>query len=89
MSGRVKSRQGGSSAALEQATLSINERILKECHTLYTDADKGVYCVVFLIEEAKFLLFFFSCDDRKSLLLWYHYLTKQLTKRFQNKVDSV
>lgn len=40
MSGRVK-RQGGSSAALEQATLSINERILKECHTLYTDPDKG------------------------------------------------
>ena len=52
MSGRVKSRQGGSSAALEQATLSINERILKECHTLYTDADKGVYCVVFLIESS-------------------------------------
>lgn len=49
MSGRVKSRQGGSSAALEQATLSINERILKECHTLYTDSDKGMYmdCVVF------------------------------------------
>ena len=45
MSGRVKSRQGGSSVALEQATLSINERILKECHTLYTDSDKGVYCV--------------------------------------------
>ncbi|XP_057366153.1 sarcalumenin-like isoform X1 [Daphnia carinata] len=41
MSGRVK-RQGGSSAVLEQATLSINERILKECHTLYTDADKGL-----------------------------------------------
>jgi hypothetical protein len=49
MSGRVKSRQGGSSAALEQATLSINERILKECHTLYTDSDKGMYrdCLVF------------------------------------------
>lgn len=43
MSGRVKSRQGGSSAVLEQATLSINERILKECHTLYTDSDKGMY----------------------------------------------
>lgn len=41
MSGRVKSRQSGSNAALEQATLSVNERILKECHTLYTDPDKG------------------------------------------------
>jgi len=42
MSGRVKSRPGGSNAALEQATLSINERILKECHTLYTEPDKGI-----------------------------------------------
>ena len=41
MSGRVKTRAGGSSAALEQATLSVNERILKECHTLYTEPDKG------------------------------------------------
>ena len=41
MSGRVKTRAGGSNAALEQATLSINERILKECHTLYTEPDKG------------------------------------------------
>lgn len=40
MSGKVKSRTGVS-AALEQATLSINERILKECHTLYIEPDNG------------------------------------------------
>jgi len=40
MSGKVKSR-AGVSAALEQATLSINERILKECHTLYIEPDNG------------------------------------------------
>jgi len=41
MSGKVKSRTGVS-AALEQATLSINERILKECHTLYIEPDNGL-----------------------------------------------
>ena len=40
MSGRVKARSGVS-AAVEQATLSVNERILKECHTLYTEPDNG------------------------------------------------
>lgn len=40
MSGRVKAR-AGANAAIEQATLSVNERILKECHTLYTETENG------------------------------------------------
>lgn len=54
MSGRVKSRQGGSNAALEQATLSINERILKECHTLYTDPDTGIKSQVFICSKINY-----------------------------------
>ena len=41
MSGRVKSR-GNLSATLDAATTTVNERILKECHTLYTDGEKGL-----------------------------------------------
>ena len=29
-----------------QATLSVNERILKECHHLYTEADNGLIEVI-------------------------------------------
>ncbi|ELU15126.1 hypothetical protein CAPTEDRAFT_164867 [Capitella teleta] len=37
MSGKVRSR-----TAADSATLSVNERILKECHTLYTDPENGL-----------------------------------------------
>jgi len=41
MSGRVnKSR--GATANLEAATTTLNERILKECHNLYTDVEHGL-----------------------------------------------
>lgn len=42
MSGRLKSR---GSSSVEQATTTVNERILKECHTLYTDSDLGLVAV--------------------------------------------
>ena len=38
MSGKVKQR---TAANQDSHTLSINERILKECHTLYIDPDNG------------------------------------------------
>jgi len=41
MSGRVKSR-GSATQGMEAATTTLNERILKECHTLYTDSDHGL-----------------------------------------------
>jgi len=41
MSGRLKSR-GSANQGVENATTTLNERILKECHTLYTDADHGL-----------------------------------------------
>ncbi|CAK8690841.1 uncharacterized protein LOC143449129 [Clavelina lepadiformis] len=44
MSARAKSR---TSAAVENATLSVNEKILRECHELYTEEEVG------LIEIAK------------------------------------
>jgi len=44
MSGRVKSR-GSASQGMEAATTTVNERILKECHTLYTDPDHGLVTI--------------------------------------------
>lgn len=41
MSGRVKAR-GSANQGMEAATTTLNERILKECHTLYTDPDHGL-----------------------------------------------
>ena len=43
MSGRVKSRSTAN-APLEAAAAAhnVNERILKECHSLYTDGDNGL-----------------------------------------------
>jgi len=41
MSGRVNKNRGAS-ANIEAATTTLNERILKECHTLYTDSEHGL-----------------------------------------------
>ena len=79
MSGRVK-RQGGSSAALEQATLSINERILKECHTLYTDPDKGkTICKITHV-----LFFIGSKDTSRWICMPLHWLTGRVVDLFKN-----
>merc|ERR1711976_260456 len=40
MSGKVRPRVAANAA--DSATLSVNERILKECHTLYTDPENGL-----------------------------------------------
>jgi hypothetical protein len=40
MSGKVRQKTAANVA--ESVTLSLNERILKECHTLYTDAENGL-----------------------------------------------
>ena len=39
MSGKVRQRTAANAA--ESATQTVNERILKECHTLYTDPENG------------------------------------------------
>merc|ERR1712241_987519 len=39
MSGKVRQRTSANTA--DQASLTVNERILKECHTLYTEPDNG------------------------------------------------
>lgn len=41
MSGKLKQRSSANAA--ETATVSVNEKILKECHTLYTESEKGWY----------------------------------------------
>jgi len=44
MSGRV-GKNRGSTANIESATTSVNERILKECHGLYTDNEHGLVTI--------------------------------------------
>lgn len=44
MSGRV-GRTRGSTANIEAATSSVNERILKECHGLYTESEHGLVTI--------------------------------------------
>jgi len=44
MSGRV-GKNRGSAANIESATTSVNERILKECHGLYTDNEHGLVTI--------------------------------------------
>lgn len=39
MSGKLKQRN--SANPTDAATLSINEKILKECHAVYTDPENG------------------------------------------------
>ena len=41
MGSKMKQRDVANQKA-SQATLSVNERILKECHNLYTDPDNGL-----------------------------------------------
>ena len=41
MSGKVRHRGGGGGGATDNITLSVNERILKDCHKLYTAEDNG------------------------------------------------
>lgn len=40
MSGKIRQKAAANTA--ESTTLTLNERILKECHTLYTDPDNGL-----------------------------------------------
>lgn len=40
MSGKLKQRSSANAA--EEATTSLNEKILKQCHVLYTDGDSGL-----------------------------------------------
>jgi len=44
MSGRV-GKTRGSTANIESATSSVNERILKECHGLYTESEHGLVTI--------------------------------------------
>ena len=39
----VRPRTRESANPVEQATLSVNEKILRECHTLYADPDNGEF----------------------------------------------
>jgi hypothetical protein len=48
MGAKMKQRDAVNQKA-SQATLSVNERILKECHQLYTDVENGLVEVMFVI----------------------------------------
>ncbi|XP_072024603.1 uncharacterized protein [Amphiura filiformis] len=43
MSGRVKQRSSANTA--DSSSLSVNERILKECHSLYIDEERGLVTI--------------------------------------------
>ncbi|XP_042864549.1 uncharacterized protein LOC122248540 [Penaeus japonicus] len=43
MSGKMKHRSAANTA--ESATVSVNEKILRECHILYTDPDNGLVAI--------------------------------------------
>lgn len=58
MSGKV--RQRGATNPVDSATLSVNERILKECHSLYTDPENGKDCWMVNFINITFL-FYFVC----------------------------
>jgi len=46
-----KSRQKSAGNVAESVTLSLNERILKDCHALYTDAENGENVKIELIQR--------------------------------------
>ena len=48
MSGKVKQRSAANTS--DAATTSVNEKILRRCHSLYTDTENGmVVCVCVFI----------------------------------------
>lgn len=55
MSGKV--RQRTSANAADSATQTVNEKILKECHSLYTDPENGENLFLFSSWIRHFLLF--------------------------------
>jgi hypothetical protein len=57
-----KSRQAANSP--DQITLTVNERILKECHTIYTDPERGTLTTLQQLITGDLISFFlslFSC----------------------------
>lgn len=54
MSGKV--RQRTSANAADSATQSVNEKILKECHSLYTEPENGEKFFL-ILSEYNFFLF--------------------------------
>lgn len=46
MSGKVKQRSAANTS--EAATTSVNEKILKRCHSLYTETENGMFVCVFI-----------------------------------------
>ena len=60
MSGKVRQRAAANTA--DSATLSTNEKILKECHSVYTDPDNG---------ECKFYEFFHALFSAQFMIkIW-------------------
>jgi len=67
-----KSRQKSAANVAESVSLSLNERILKDCHALYTDSENGEIIALSLCE---FLIF----HGR----LWFSGPTKRRRRRRQ------
>ena len=50
-------RHRASANAPDKATVSVNERILKECHDLYIDNEKGEYYMKYIGRDIHIWLF--------------------------------
>jgi len=62
MSGKV--RQRVSANAADSASSTVNERILKECHTLYTDPENGELMMWFDLQfSAYFTVYQFGSSN--------------------------
>ena len=51
MSGKVRQRTAANAA--DSSSQSVNEKILKECHTLYTDPENGKSGISLLLQKIR------------------------------------
>ena len=58
------------SAVIENATLSINEKILKKCHELYSEEEVGKYSSASFSHQVDYRNFFpIICDEHSFLIV--------------------
>lgn len=84
MSGKMKQRSAVNTA--ESATVSVNEKILRECHSLYTEPDNGNY--YFFSVLLQFVLFILKTYDFSDFCLDIIFGVSDVIK-WQNRLSSL
>ena len=54
-SNKLKQRDSANQKSAQSATLTVNERILKDCHQLYMDTENGLCEVSLILDSITFL----------------------------------